>query len=347
MFHASRSLCVAVAAGLFGAPPLAANTPPAMLPGVPLVGALPDDPAAQALDFGTDATQRMTVPVTIGGTGPYDFIVDTGAERTVISSQLARKLGLREGEAARLHSMTEVGSVRTVIIPSLEMTRTRVTDIQAPALDGVHLGAVGLLGLDSLKAQRVVIDFKRGQMTVSPAARHRALASEPDVIVVSGKSRYGQLILADARVGPTRIRVIVDTGAQISVANMALRRKLAGTRRDTGMNPVELLSVTGGRLDAGTMVIKQMKVGDVTFTNLPIAFVDAHPFRKFGLANTPALLLGMDALRLFDRVAVDFTNREVRFLMPSGAERNGRAALATNTVHGRDSAPGGLAGESK
>ena len=347
MPHASRSPHAALLAGLVCASPLAANTPPTIIPAVPAVGVLPNDPATQAIDIGTDTTRRMTVPVTIGGLGPYDFIVDTGAERTVISSQLAAKLGLRDGQSARLHSMTEVGEVRTVIIPSLEMTRTRVTDIQAPALNSVDMGAVGLLGLDSLKSQRVVIDFKRGQMTVSPAVKRRGADPEPDVIVVSGKSRYGQLVIADARVGDTRIRVIIDTGAQISIGNLALRRRLFRNHPDAKTNPVELLSVTGGRMTADAMAIKEIKIGDITLHNMPIAFVDAHPFRKFGLANQPALLLGMDALRLFDRVAVDFTNQEVRFMLPGGATRGDANRLATNTVQSRDSAPNGLAATTK
>jgi NAD dependent epimerase/dehydratase family enzyme len=39
---------------------------------------------AETLGVDTDYTARMTVPVSIGGSGPYGFIVDTGSERTVM-----------------------------------------------------------------------------------------------------------------------------------------------------------------------------------------------------------------------------------------------------------------------
>ena len=56
----------------------------------------------------------------------------------------------------------------------------------------------------------------------------------------------------------------------------------------------------------------------MVFENLPIAFIDVKPFEKFGLTDRPAVLLGMDALRLFRRVDIDFANREVRLRMPRG-----------------------------
>src|SRR3546814_13364646 len=44
-----------------------------------------------------DAQARMTVPVSIGTTGPYNFIVDTGSERSVVSRELAGQLNLAAG----------------------------------------------------------------------------------------------------------------------------------------------------------------------------------------------------------------------------------------------------------
>jgi hypothetical protein len=47
--------------------------------------------------------------------------------------------------------------------------------------------------------------------------------------------------------------------------------------------------------------------------SLPIAFTDAHAFRRFGLNRERALLLGMDVLKLFDQVALNFQKRTVQF----------------------------------
>jgi hypothetical protein len=38
------------------------------------------------LDASLDADDRLTIPVMINGQGPFQFIVDTGADRSVLSS---------------------------------------------------------------------------------------------------------------------------------------------------------------------------------------------------------------------------------------------------------------------
>ena len=61
----------------------------------------------------------MTVPVTIAGAGPFAFVVDTGAQRTVIARELAATLGLAPGRIVRVTGMTGSSAIGTVVIPSL------------------------------------------------------------------------------------------------------------------------------------------------------------------------------------------------------------------------------------
>ncbi|MBX3560240.1 MAG: aspartyl protease family protein [Sphingomonas sp.] len=289
----------------------------ALAPPLPAQDAGPPPPAdeAETLDYLLDDTQRMTVPVSIAGRGPYDFIVDTGSERTVISHELARELGLGAGRIATVHSMTEVSRIPTVIVPGLQVGARRMDDIHAPALARRNLGAAGMLGVDSLQSQRVDFDFAREVMTITPS-RQREERWDGDTIVITGRSLFGRLVLVDASVDGQRVHVIIDTGAQMTVGNGALRRALARRNQLGPIMPVSLLSVTGTRFTAEASVARRIKIGGVDIVDLPIAFADAHPFRQLRLENRPAILLGMDALRLFDRVSVDFANRRVRVMMP-------------------------------
>jgi len=255
----------------------------------------------------------MTVPVSIGGHGPYQFLVDTGSERTIISRELARDLALGRGRTAIVHSMTEVSRVETVIISGLHLGSRRLADIHAPALARNNLGAVGMLGVDSLQNQRVIFDFQRQEMTIMPSRRFEPRWPDGTIVVV-GRSRFGRLMLIDAAVDGQRVYVIVDTGSQITVANSALRRRLERRGRLGLMAPIELMSVTGGRFQAEYSVARMIRIGGADIRNLPIAFADVHPFRQLGLSDQPAILLGMDALQLFDRVSIDFANRRVRLL---------------------------------
>jgi predicted aspartyl protease len=283
----------------------------------------------------------MTVPVSIGRSGPFPFIVDTGAERTSISQELARDLRLGLGNRARLHSMTEVSQIQTVLIPALEVGGRSVRGIHAPALQRRYIGAEGILGVDSLQTQRVSFDFARQQMTVTNS--HRREETWPaDTIVVTARNRFGHLVLVDASVDGQKVWVIVDTGAQTTVANNVLRRKLESKGRLRATVPVLLQSVTGGVTMADQTIVKRIRLGGIDINDMPVAFADAHPFTKLGLADKPALLLGMDALRLFDRVSVDFPNRRVRLLGGSRSQLEGRrfAAFRQPVVPAKAATPG-------
>jgi predicted aspartyl protease len=269
------------------------------------------------------ADARLTVPVAIGSSGPYKFIIDTGAERSVVSRELAQVLRLAPGRPVSLTSMTGVSRVDTVIVPDLAIrTIGKPHRVVAPALSARHLGAAGLLGIDTLKDHQVSIDFEALEMAVQPSSkRNKRARRSPDEIVVTGKSLFGQLIVTDAFYGSTRIRVVLDTGSAVTMGNSALRKRIG--RRAAQAQPVELTSVTGETTLAAYTTIPDITVGRVQFGVLPVAFADVEPFRRFGLSEHPALLLGMDALRSFRRVDIDFPNRQVRFLMPKDAALRG------------------------
>jgi hypothetical protein len=58
-----------------------------------------------------------------------------------------------------------------------------------------------------------------------------------------------------------------------------------------------------------------LHIGGVTIDNVPMVFSDVATFRQFNLVRRPAMLLGMQTLRLFARVTIDFPRRQIRFLL--------------------------------
>ena len=289
--------------------------------------AITDLQQAETLGLSTDHHTRMTVPVRIDGQGPFAFVVDTGAERTVISRELANSLDLAPGLTAIVHSMSEVSRIETVVIPNLRVGSRSVAGIHAPALSRANLGASGMLGVDSLQTQRVVFDFGRQEMTITPSRRREERWPE-GTIVVTGRRLLGRLVLVDASLDGQRIWVVIDTGSQISVGNSALRSALQRRRRLGVMAPIRMVSVTGGEINAQYAIARRVRIGGVDINDLPVAFHDVHPFQQLGLSDRPALLLGMDALRLFKRVSVDFANHRVRVLLDDGALLGGEPRMA-------------------
>ncbi len=295
---------------------LAAASPPAQLvipPTTPPPLPLTDESVLLLGDVGT----RMTVPVRIGARGPWPFVVDTGAERTVVARELAGVLGLASGGDVRVTTMTGTSVVGTSLVPNLAVSTIRQGTIRAPALEARNMGALGMLGIDVLQGHKVVIDFDRRQMTLRPSVRRNSAArGTSDEIVVTARSLYGQLIVTDAHWRSTRIAVVIDTGSPVTIGNAALRAAIGTRARPIG--PISVISATGQLLVADGHLVNDVTLGGIAFSNVPIAFAEVAPFRRFRLENRPAIMMGMDMLRLFRVVQIDFANREIRFTVPRG-----------------------------
>lgn len=295
-------------------PLLAFVAPPSELPAT----APPDQ--TRDVTMAKDANERMTVAVRVRDSGPYRFLVDTGAERTVISRQLAERLGLPTGVPARIQSVAGPSDVSTVDIAALDIDARRFSVAGAPTLESEHIGADGLLGVNSLAASRVMFDFKRGVMGVTPSKAPDFVA-ESGTIVVEARRRHGRLMFTRAVADGASAVVVVDTGSQITIGNPALRRRLLG-KRHLGQ-PVEIETVTGEKIVGELFTIDELDLDGVLLKRMMIAFTDSPVFAQLDLADRPALLLGMNALRGFDKVSIDFATRRVRFLLPGSSMADG------------------------
>ena len=269
------------------------------------------------LELSEDAARRMRVPVRINGCGPFPFTVDTGADRSVISTELAAALGLPDAGLARVNGIAGARLAACTRVDRVEAGGVRLDHARLPTLPRGGLGGLGLIGLDCLAAQRMEIDFDRRVMELR---RSRGFPHEPDEIVVRGKSRFGKLILVDSIARRRPIYVVLDSGAQNTLGNAALRDLLAAQRRAAGApdptREVTLESATGQTVMGETDEAAELTLGGVRMSRVPIIYADLHTFHLYGLEREPALMLGMDVLRVFRRVWVDFGRREVGFLLP-------------------------------
>ncbi|HOA50544.1 MAG TPA: retropepsin-like aspartic protease, partial [Novosphingobium sp.] len=180
---------------------------PLLLPLLPLMAAVPvlvgQDGSQQASDvdviaLGRDMHDRMTVPVKVIEQGPFDFLIDTGAQNTVLSTSLAARLSLAPEGRARLIGVAGTEMVDTVQVDQIDLGSRSYYALLSPLLEKTNIGADGILGLDSLQGQRVLIDFRKKLIAVDEA---RALGGSKGFdIVVTARRRSGQLIMANAKV---------------------------------------------------------------------------------------------------------------------------------------------------
>lgn len=293
------------------------------------VAGVPDiDRTTQTQDvrFRDARGDRMTVTVHLGGTGPYQFLVDTGADRSAVSSTIASRLALTPAARVELHSSTGASTVTTARVPSLEFTKPAQKLIEAAVLESANMGADGIVGADVLRSQRVQFDFEKKTMTIVPSAAPD-FHNEPGTIVVEARRKNGRLILTDALANSQTVTVVLDTGSEICVGNEALRRRLLGRNLVDAGQKVALQSVTGDTISGDYMFVRKLQIGGITLENLAVVFVDAHTFKQLKLDKTPSLLLGMNAFRAFKKVSIDFANRQFRVVVPEHSELETRLAM--------------------
>lgn len=281
----------------------------------PLQGA---DPVAnaQTIKLDPDAYERLTVAITIEGKGPFDFLIDTGAQATVLSRELADQLQLTDRLPATLVGLISRMPTETVAVDGLMLGRHNFNVPNAPLVDAEHLGIGidGILGLDGLQQRRVLIDFIRRKIEVADA--DELGGNRGYEIVVKAHRRLGQLIITDAMVDGVRTVVLVDTGAQGSVINQALVDRLRSRSRET----TRLTDVNGTQIEGPIHVLRTFSVDKMTINGIAAFVADSPALKALGLDDKPAMILGMRELKLFRRVAIDFETRRILFDIPRSAQ---------------------------
>jgi predicted aspartyl protease len=262
---------------------------------------------------------RLTVEVRVNGRGPYQFLVDSGADSSVLGLRIARALQLPASTPVVLNAMTGSARVERVRVDDLTLGRSTVRNLELPVLLEKDLGGDGIVGIDALVEQRLMLDFENRVIKVEDARRPSVVLDGE--IVVTARRRRGQLILTEVSAGGQKVDAVIDTGSEITIGNLLLRDKLIRGNRDKFVE-LEAVGVTGVPMKLQLARVAELKLGKVTLRNVPIAFADVPPFRVFGLANQPSLMLGTDLLDTFRRVSLDFRARKVRFQLrrcgPSG-----------------------------
>jgi predicted aspartyl protease len=259
---------------------------------------------------------RLTTDVYINGSGPYRFMVDTGAERTVIAAELATQLALPRGRNVVVEGIIRRAPAVLVEIASLRMGSLTCARLQVPALPRAMLDVDGYLGLDVLDGHRVIFDFTAATLTVTrPQGFFSALWSHHDEAVVRTLGSSGRLRASGCLVDGVRAAAFIDTGAEVSVCNQALFGQLQqqAAHRQVLQGQVLLYGVTGGSMAGLSTNVDEIRMGQLRLTYWNLVVAQLEVFDLWGLSRLPALLFGMDSLRRFERVTIDYARKELRF----------------------------------
>jgi predicted aspartyl protease len=270
----------------------------------------------------TNLLTRMAARVAVNGRNRYAFVIDTGAGRTAVSDQLAREMNLPPGPPVLVHGVTSAEIAPTVRLNALEFGGRRFNNILAPVFPRALLAADGLIGLDVLSRFRLTFDLGRRIATLAPSGGSVMEASvafqEATRMERQGRSAMvealGQLVLVAASAEGRPVRVFIDSGAQYSIGNPALRDAVSGPSGGAvDRRRVEVFGVIGQSIMAEVGGVRDLRIGRHSLGDTPLLFADLHAFRTLGLSDAPTILMGADLLTRFRRVSVDFGRARMNF----------------------------------
>jgi hypothetical protein len=127
--------------------------------------------AQTTIKLGASSWGYLIVPVSINGSGPYQFLLDTGSNRTLVRNELLDTLGISSKKLIPANMTAGVSYLHptvaeSVTVAGLSVHGLGVEGIDADQLSRLRISIQGVLGEDFLKHFDILIDNHAKTLTV-------------------------------------------------------------------------------------------------------------------------------------------------------------------------------------
>ncbi len=256
---------------------------------------------------------QIVVPVMIDGRGPFPFLLDTGANGSVIAPRLVKALGLmrREGQVERVEGVTGTQPLPWVNVRRLQVGRIVKREVRMPICSTPIMTEVdGILGMAGFGPVRIAVDFRHHRVAIDRSSRGPMWG----FLDIHAVRTPGGLLMIPARVGGLVVEAVIDTGSPVTLGNSALRKALLSRRRSGATTPI--YGVTQQVSTGSTAVAPTLILGPVAIQHLPIVYSNVPIFREWHLQGTPAVIIGTDVLSVADSLVLDYPRSRV-YILPA------------------------------
>jgi len=306
MMQLTRRLMLGALPGLGGGAAFAQQAPqPAVTTGT-RVGAASDVEIDYLPDAWVDEYGRPTAKVTINGQGPFQFMVDTGSTTTVIAGRLLEQLAIPTTGIA-----TVAGTTGTAEMPVARLARVACgvvakEDLRVAVLPNSAMALEdGILGADMFAGRRLVFNIRQKQVRVEPTRRQGRTA-----MLGNMNLRDGLLAEIDGKVGSVGVRLMLDTGAQNCIANLALSAALQRHHpRLRRVDHVRVYGVTGHKIVGQFIALPRVNLKAFNVEDAGCVAADAPIFDLWNLTREPAMIVGVNLLSRLDSFTIDYGAR--------------------------------------
>lgn len=235
------------------------------------------------------AGPRVVIDVTIGGKGPYAFMIDTGAFLSLIDNGLAAELGLKSRARADVRGIGGAVELARFEARDVNLGGLRQSAVTFAGYDGPALGPGirGTLAAGILTEIDGDLDFERGEWRLYPDGRGERPGFErlPSRIT-RGKADVGSAyIFADAKIEGESHRFLLDTGSpgEVMLFPQAVRRT---TLWEDGRpwSPVRPHGIGGAGPKARLVRADALEMGGITIPR-PLLTINDADARRQSLAD--------------------------------------------------------------
>jgi predicted aspartyl protease len=260
-----------------------------------------------------DRAGRIVAPVMINGRGPFRFVVDTGANTSVLSPALAKELGLELSVESGIvvSGVTGRTVVGSVPIATLEVGALKMSNLNLPVIGSALAGVDGILGVDGFADLRLTVDFGNDTVKIDRSDNKRAARG---YTVLPARFRHGRLLTVASKVGSVSADAVIDTGAEGTLGNTRLQQVLHRrlVQKNRGDNKASIEGVTADIQYGDVLGAAKIYFDGMEIEGIDIAYGDFHVFDLWDYRDRPALLIGMNVLGTADVLIIDYRRREVQ-----------------------------------
>ena len=262
------------------------------------------------------AQPLVLVPVTVNGRGPFEFILDTGAGTSLLSTELAAQLsakvlGSKEGQSAGGKI-----SVSLAKVESLAVGAAAINDLEVGIVDLSHIGKTvgakidGDLGYNFLRHFRVTIDYAKSEIAFDDSRRFDRISPSGRTEVPMRLANPAKpLILVDVYAnqrGP--FQFAIDTGTSTTAITPELAKELGVVSKPLG------LGTTGGAHVAVTAgMMQSFMVGGARIDDMSVVIADFFTVLSEAVGAKLDGIVGYNFLRNYT-VVFDYPNERLTLL---------------------------------
>lgn len=218
----------------------------------------------------------IVVPLMANGAGPFDFVLDTGTDTTIVDPLLARQLSLPALDHIQL---TTLGGSQTLTRSSLRVLaagQARVENLEVLVQDLGEMRKLdsriqGMVGQNFLSHLNYLLDYRKHSLSIEQADEiHDDMEGDRIPMEVTDNK---MIVTSEAQsLGRAKLRLLLDSGAN----SVVLIQKASHALNLSGQaNWVEVTSTGQVGMQVGR--VRSLTVGSQQFHDIAVALPEAAP----------------------------------------------------------------------